>query len=590
MDFLPEKGYLLFDGGMGTYLAQKYRTGIRLCEFENLRCPEHVYAVHREYIAAGAEAIKTNTFSANTAVSGEQPETVGRIIEKGCEIALSAAKGMDVRVFASVGPIGGDDEAAVREEYRRIAARFLSCGVNRFLFETFSDYRDLIFCARMIKRMDPFAAVIAECTVSPDRYTKSGVSAQEVLDALAAVPEVDACGFNCTSGPLHMAQMAESLDFHGKAASFMPNAGYPIVVGGRTVFDTRPDYFAEYLVKIRGCGARVLGGCCGTTPAHIARAAQLLRQAPPVRAAALRPFAPIPRAAAEERAAKKQIAVELDSPLDADLASFFRAAGELNKAGADLITIADSPIGRARADSSILAVRLVREYGILAMPHLNCRDRNLNATKALLLGLCAAGVRDVLAVTGDSIPSSDRDEIRSVFHFNSVRLASFIRSLNGTVFSAAPFRIAAALNVNVPNFGPELEKALRKQEAGVTSFLTQPVFTERAAENLCLAKERLSAALLGGILPVVSYKNGMFLNNEVAGISIPDALLERYRGATREESARIAVETSLALARRVAAFTDGYYIMTPLRRTDIVCEIVTALQKEMAEPFRETAR
>ncbi|MDR3643655.1 MAG: bifunctional homocysteine S-methyltransferase/methylenetetrahydrofolate reductase [Clostridia bacterium] len=597
MDRLPENDAVLFDGAMGTYLAQKFGTGIRLCEYENLANPDHVLAVHREYIAAGADAIKTNTFSANTAASGARFEEVRQIIDSGCELARRAAAGGHTRVFASIGPIAGDDEADVRAEYRRIVEVFLIRGVTNFLFETFVEYQSLIDIARYIKSREKSSSVITECTVAPDHYTKNGFSAQEILNALAAVPEIDTCGFNCTCGPMHMHDLIRELDFRGKPACVMPNAGYPAVIGGRTVFNSQPDYFARQLAAIHDCGVQFIGGCCGTTPLHIAQTAALLRRArsgptdtsshedrgrmsaPPQAPQTLQEARAFFMPEGSARTAKR-IAVELDSPLDADTGFFTDAAGCITAAGADLITIADCPIGRARADSSLLAAKLRREYHIASMPHLTCRDRNLNATKALLLGLNAEGVNDVLVVTGDPIPSSDRGEIKSVFNFNSVRLAAFINDLNGTVFSACRFRISAALNVNAPGFAAELEKAQRKQAAGVTVFLTQPILTEAAVDNLRLARRRLTAAVLGGILPIVSYKNACFINNEVSGITIPEELVARYEHATPAQAQRLAVETSLEIASKIAGDVDGFYIITPMKKVETVCEIVAAVREK----------
>lgn len=579
-------GPLLFDGAMGTYMAQKFGVNVRLCEYENIAHPERTLAIHREYIAAGAGAVKTNTFAANTAATGLGAEAVEQMIRRGCALALQAAEGTGAQVFASIGPIAGDDEETLRAEYHRNIGVFLSCGVRSFLFETFHDYRTLMELARYIKTLRPDAVVFTECTVAPDHYTESGLSAQDILDHLSTVPEIDACGFNCTCGPMHMTRLMCELDFHLKPAVMMPNAGYPTVVSGRAVFNSSADYFAERLVQLRGLGARYVGGCCGTTPAHIAAAARLLRRPVMVTERAIAPKPPRPTQQAAPTSPLLRpgvIAVELDSPLDADLSFFVRAAVQLKRAGADLITIADCPVGRARADSSLLAALLRREYGVEALPHLTCRDRNLNATKALLLALSAQGVRSILAVTGDPIPSSDRDEIKSVFQFNSVRFIGFVENLNQNVFADAPFTVAAALNVNAPNFGPELEKARRKQQVGAAAFLTQPVYGAQAFENLRAAREALPGArLLGGIMPVVSYKNACFINNELAGITIPEALMERYRGVTREQAESIALETSLELARQIEDVSDGFYLITPLRRVELMCQLVAGIRARQA--------
>lgn len=580
MDLFQNTDFLLFDGAMGTYLAEKHEGGITRCELNNLRHPGRVSEAHREYIAAGARAIKTNTFGANT-YSLADMDTVLKVIDAGCACAREAANA-DTLIFASMGPILYDDQERCDEERRKLIDRFLENGIRLFLFETFAEAPVLVSAARYVKSKCPDSYVIAECSVAPDGYTQSGISAQSIIDALCKTEEIDACGFNCTCGPLHMANVVERTNFHDKTVSAMPNAGYPTVVCGRTVFKSSPDYFAEQMRKIRNAGARILGGCCGTTPAHIRAAAEALASGQAVGGAQGKTTIQVrPPQTHRETAAYtgKPVAVELDSPLDADDSFFVRAAQDLKAAGADYITVADCPIGRARADSSMLAAMLKNQYGVEALPHLTCRDRNLNASKALLLGLAMQGVGNVLVVTGDPIPNNRRGEIKSVFQFNSVLYADFIRDLNRTVFAEKPFRIMGALNVNAANFSAELAKAHKKEDAGMTCFLTQPVYDERAAENLRLAKRELASDLWAGIMPVVSYKNACFINNELAGIEIPREICERFRGADREQSAEIAVETALGAAGLVKDIADGYYVITPLKRADVVCRIIKELKK-----------
>lgn len=578
MNLFGKFGVLLFDGAMGTYLAAKYEGSVARCELENIKNPQRVIDVHREYIAAGVDAIKTNTFAANTFSMAADMETVLQVIDAGCDCAKKAA-GPHTHIFASMGPILHADQQRCDSERRAIIDRFVENGVKCFLFETFDQAPVLADAARYVKSVAPDSYVITECSVAPDLYTQSGVSAQGIIDDLHEVGEIDAYGFNCICGPLHMVNVVRSTDFYGKTISIMPNAGYPTVVGGRTVFKSTPDYFAEQLKKIRREGVQILGGCCGTTPEHIRAVKQALKSME----GQAYPYKPKKKGetvhAERKSYTQKPIAVELDSPLDADHSFFVQAAKDLHAAGADYITIADCPIGRARADSSMLAAMLKMQYGIEALPHLTCRDRNLNASKALLLGLSMQKVRNLLVVTGDPIPSNRRDEIKSVFQFNSVLYADFIRDLNQTVFVDKPFTIMGALNVNAQNFDAELAKAKKKEKAGMTCLLTQPVYDQRAADNLARAKRELSVDIWAGIMPVVSYRNACFINNELAGIEIPQSVCERFRDADREQAAGLAVQTALDAAKLVQGVADGYYLITPLKRADIVCDIIKELRK-----------
>ena len=275
---------------------------------------------------------------------------------------------------------------------------------------------------------------------------------------------------------------------------------------------------------------------------------------------------------------ERAILVELDPPRDSGISGFLAGAQTLAQGGADAVTIADCPIGRARMDSSLLACKLSRELGIEALPHMTCRDRNVNATKALLLGLSMEGVHNVLAVTGDPVPTSDRGSVKSVFQFNSRVLARFVRSLSQTG-ETEPFFLCGALNINAVNFESELERARDKETCGIEAFLTQPVLSERAAQNLSLARKTLSGKILGGLFPVVSFNNARFLSSEVAGISVDERVIAAYEGLDRAQGEALAVRLCAQAAARIAPDVDGYYIMTPFQRVQLVCRVMEELKK-----------
>ena len=225
-----------------------------------------------------------------------------------------------------------------------------------------------------------------------------------------------------------------------------------------------------------------------------------------------------------------------------------------------------------------MACKIRREVGIDAIPHMTCRDRNLNATKALLLGLSMEGVHNVLAVTGDPIPSAERDEVKSVYQFNSRRLAGYISSLNENEFSR-PFQVFGALNLNVRRFEVQLDIAKKKIENGVCCFLTQPVLTKTALEHLKQARAELDAKILGGIIPVVSSRNARFMNSEISGITVDEKLIELYEGKSREQCTELAIKISAGIGKMIRPYTDGYYLMTPFYRTDIIVELIRLLRE-----------
>lgn len=277
--------------------------------------------------------------------------------------------------------------------------------------------------------------------------------------------------------------------------------------------------------------------------------------------------------------ARKPFAVELDSPANADVRGFMAGARALRDGGADLITVADSPVARARMDSSLMVCKLRRELGVPVMPHLTCRDRNRIATQALLMGLGAEGVENVLLVTGDPIPAASRGESKGVYHFNSRELIRFVSTLNRELFPT-PFRIFAALNVNAYSFDIQLRLAQEKAENGAAGFLTQPVLSEQGLENLQRAREALPGKLLGGLMPVVSYRNALFLNQEIPGIRVDEDIVRRYERLDRAQGEALAEEITADYARRMAPFVDGYFLVTPFSRTALVVRIMERIRQE----------
>ncbi|MBR6208381.1 MAG: bifunctional homocysteine S-methyltransferase/methylenetetrahydrofolate reductase [Oscillospiraceae bacterium] len=577
---------LLFDGAMGTYYASlPGRAGSR-CELANTEHPEDILAIHRRYLDAGSRAVRTNTFDAS-GLYPDDPALAREIIVSGVRLAREAAEPCGAFVFADMGPALPDGALTPGQLYCRQAELFLSQGLRCFVLETLSTDEGVRELARYLKQACPEAFLLVSFAVGTDGITRDGLSGRVLLTRTAAIPEVDAVGFNCMSGPHHLLELIRTLDrsvLGDKFLSVMPNAGYPTVLGRRVVYQSRSEYFAAQMAEIRRAGAMLVGGCCGTTPDHIAKTAAALSSETSAPAGV-----PVPVSARAERqpeenrlrqkleAGERVIAVELDPPADDDVRSFMEGVRALRDAGADAVTVSDCPVGRPRADSSLLACKIRRELGVEPLPHMTCRDRNLNATKALLLGLSIEGVHNVLLVTGDPIPDENREEVKSVFNFNSRKLIRYVSDLNQQVFTT-PFCLFAALNVNAVNFDVQLRLAQEKEAAGVFGFLTQPVHSPRALENLARAREVLHGKLLGGIFPIVSHRNAVFLNNEVTGVTIPAEIVAQYEGKSREAAEELAVELSLRFAREMESCTDGLYLMTPFRRVELMRRIMEQLR------------
>ena len=573
--YLKQGKPLLFDGAMGTLFAAAPGHADLCCEQASLLEPGAVAAIHRAYLDAGAKAIKTNTFGVSTLSASEQPQ----LIAAACRIAQEAAAPYGAFVFADIGPAPQSRDMAAC--YIAQADCFLSQGVTNFLMETLPTDEGVAQLAQHLRDACPDSYLIVSFAVSPDGVTPDGLLGTELFRRMQGV--ADAVGFNCLSGPGHLLQYIRRLPQHSAALSVMPNAGYPTVLGRRTVFKGTPDYFSTQMAQIAQCGASIIGGCCGTTPEHIRMTAAALAPLEQL------PAEPSAAAHAETRKAHpnalsnmlesgcKVIAVELDPPVDDDIAFFMDGVRTLRDLGANAVTIADCPIGRPRADSSLLACKIKRELGMEPLPHLTCRDRNMNATKALLLGLSIEGVHNVLLVTGDPIPTADRDEVKSVFNFNSRKLSQYVRGLNEEVLTT-PFRIFGALNVNAPNFQVQLRLAQEKEACGMTGFLTQPVLSREAFENLQLARKTLHGKILGGIFPVVSHRNACFLNNEISGMRVCDEIVSLYEGKTREEAEELAVTISTSVAKAIEPFVDGFYLMTPFKRVQLIGRILEKIR------------
>ena len=582
---------LLFDGGMGTYYKAKPGTE---CEQGNLLDPAGVGKVHREYLEAGAEAIKTNTFGLPRMAAARQPDWQA-LARAGWKLAAEAAVETGAAVFADLGPAPDTEAAPAGSIYMAVARCFVEQGAKNFLFETLSSDAGVLEAVQAVKAQVPDAFVLVSFAVLPDGYTREGMYSKDLVRRMTESGIVDAVGFNCVSAPGAMRTLVQQLGSTALPLSVMPNAGYPVVTRTQVKYQGKPEYFAKELARIAAEGVRVLGGCCGTTPAHIAALRAALDSLPAVEKAAPAVQVSTPEAPTVEKddaflrklnAGKKVIAIELDSPKDADLTNYLAGAKRLQAAGADLLTIADCPIARARMDSSLVACRVHRELGLCTLPHMTCRDRNLNATKALLLGLYAEGVREVLAITGDPIPTAERDEVKNVYQFNSRKLAQYIVSLAGEGREMpSPMTVFGALNLNARNFEVELRRAGEKLENGMSGFLTQPVLSEQAVENLRRTRETLGerAKILAGIMPVVSQRNAIFMENEVNGIHVAEDIMEAFAGLDREQGEALGLEISLKMAREALPYADGFYLMTPFNRVALMERLIARLKTELLQ-------
>lgn len=575
---------LICDGAFGTYYAMRYDTK-ELPELANVLHPERVKQIHKEYIEAGAEIIRTNTYASNSFMLQKETEEVQENIRRGYAIACQAAAGVEERkvyVAADIGPIPYEraaDKEYIQQEYIEICRTFLEEGADFILFETFSGLEDIL---PAISFAGDKAFILVQFSVNQFGYSNAGLSARRLLETAEQCSEIDAAGFNCGVGPGHMQRILRNMELsHKKFYTALPNAGYPQSVSNRMIFSSQNiDYFAAKVKDIALEGADIVGGCCGTTPDHISKISGMLDHSQPEHIVIEKEKAALPAGKTDHafysgKEGKKLIAVELAPPMGSNDEKLMDAAHLLKQSGVDVLTFPDSPSGRTRADSVLMAEKVSRETGICVMPHICCRDKNAIAMRSQLLGAYINQIHNFLVVTGDPIPSMVRASVKSVFNFDSVGLMQIISDMNEEQFAAAPVSYGGAINQGRKNLEVEIGRVKKKMEAGAAFFLTQPVATAEGAERVRRIKKETGARILCGIMPFVSLKNAMFMKNEMTGIEVTDEVLSRYRAdMTREEGEQAGIGLAKEIIAMTEDFADGYYFSFPFNRVYMLKEIL----------------
>ena len=588
---------LLTDGAMGTWYDRLTGYQGKLAERANLEDPEKIQSIHRDYIAAGAQLIRTNSFAVNSMFFGK--DEIVPVLKAAWQNACQAVSdsGQKVWIAADMGPIDEEETKSaldVASEYIGLVETFLALGAKIFVFETLSDFRYVKKAMTYIKQQCPEAFVVAQFSFNRNGYTRSGMSVRAILSEAAGMTELDAVGFNCGVGPVHLYELLKNQSFpKDKYMTALPNAGYPTELRGRTLYSENVPYYVEMMGRIAALGFDMLGGCCGTTPDHIRGLHALLAEGvrPPKK---LMPVYHGQPGQAEEvpeektdfiqklERGEKVFAVELDPPFDANDTKLMEGASLLRDIGVDMITLADSPLARPRADAIASAIKMHYTRQMEAMPHICCRDKNMIAHRAQILGMHMNGLRHALIVTGDPIARGDRESIKSVFNFNSIKLMKYVQTMNQEVFGSRPIYYGGALNHNNGSIDNIAARMRLKMEAGASWFLTQPVYGEEDIARLRELKEKSGGRIIAGIMPLVSRKNALFIKNEMPGIHVPDHVLEQYQeGMSREAYEDVAVAISLALMHQLEDVCDGYYLMTPFNRAALIKRIVLQAKKEL---------
>lgn len=598
IDYL-KNNILITDGAMGTYYSQIKGNRSVFSETANISEPDIIKNIHLEYINAGAKLIRTNTFSANTITLKLERQKVAELIKEGYKIAKAASLEKDIFVAASIGPIPETsyekteiDSDYVLEEYKFIVDTFLEEGTDIFIFETFSGTEYLKAISEYIKIKSPSAFIVTQFALNLEGYTRKGISSGRIINEIKAIDTIDAYGFNCGVGPTHLYNSLKKYEFSKDIVSVLPNAGYPEVINERTVYVQNTEYFANIMMNIKKLGVKIIGGCCGTTPEHIKKICEKMNGKSSESTEVLKSV--INQKSAKSKTSKLEnsfynkmkqnkfmIAVELDPPLDTSVEKIINGAKLLKEQGVDVITIADSPRGRARADSVILASKIKREADIEVIPHICCRDKNFNALRSSILAGHIDNIRNILAVTGDPVPGASKSEIMNVFNLNSFKLIELISEMNKEVFIGEEFCIGGALNLNVLKKDNEVERMNKKAEKGASFFFTQPIYSDEVIEYLPQIQKREDTKIFAGIMPIVTYNNAQFLNNEMPGFHIPKEHIDRFSmDMSREEAEEIGITLAVELAEKIRPYADGFYFVTPFNRVEMIVKIINMLSNK----------
>ena len=604
---------LLCDGAMGTVL---YARGVSLdaCfDVLNVNQPALVQSVHTDYIVAGADCIETNTFGANRfklAVHGLD-DSVREINRRGVRLArdVRESAGRDVFVLGSMGPLGkylaplgtvSADEA--RAAFREQAEALLEGGIDGFVVETFSDSTEIAIAVEAIRSVTTEVPIVAEMAFTDEGATFTGKSPVEVARHLRALG-VAAMGANCSVGSSTLYDVLERMvpEAGGVPLAIQPNAGLPSRVGERLIYLSSPAYMADYAVRMVQAGARLVGGCCGTTPQHIAAMREALdgggsvtrRREPRVPAARPAPALERPGLATTRpptllqrklAAGEFVVTVELDPPRGHTVDKLVQGAKLLRDKGVEIVDINDGSLGRVRM--SVLATALlVRDgTGLDINMHFTCRDRNLMGIQADLLGAHSLDIRNILAMTGDPPRTGDYANATAVFDVDGVGLIEILRRMNegldamgGTIGEPTCFCVGAALDPAAADPGREIERLHRKLEAGARWLQTQPVYDLERLERFLERAGGVPVPVLVGILPLHSSRHAEFLHNEVPGITIPDEARARLREAG-DHALRAGIDMAQRLVSAVRTRYAGAYLMPSFGRFEVVAEVLDAIR------------
>jgi methionine synthase / methylenetetrahydrofolate reductase(NADPH) len=600
---------LVADGAMGTML---YANGIfinRCFDELSLSARDLVRQIHRGYADAGAEILETNTFGANRARLSAfgMADKLEAINEAGVRLAREAAGGSGPFIAGAIGPLGVQIEplgptsfAEARAIFREQAEALLRAGVDLFILETFSnlhELREAVLACREAGGPEP--VIVAQVTIDDFGNLPGGASPEAFTPEMNSWP-ADVLGVNCSVGPKTTLEAIERMaPLATKPLSAMPNAGLPARVEGRNIYLSSPEYMAQYARRLLAVGVKLIGGCCGTTPDHIrqirsetrsvqphAAPVSIIEQPPATQAQALPalPMAQKSQLGAKLAAGKFVAMVEILPPRGVDATREIAGAKLCADAGIDCINVPDGPRASARLSAQVTCQLIQQQAGIEAVDHFCCRDRNLLGIQSELLGAQAAGIRNLICITGDPPRMGIYPEATAVFDVDSIGLVHIVRNLNcgldlggNPMGSQTSLLIGVGANPGALNWEEEIRRFEFKVEAGAEYVVTQPVFDLDLLERFLERIAQVKIPVVCGIWPLTSFRNAEFMLNELR-VPVPQPFLERMRRADSGEKAR---QEGVAIARemvqRVRALVQGVQLSAPFGRYELAVEVAEAI-------------
>jgi methionine synthase / methylenetetrahydrofolate reductase(NADPH) len=591
------EGVLVGDGAMGTMLYQHGVFLNRCFDELNLSEPKLVAGVHRQYVEAGADFIETNTFGANRLKLSKfgLADEVGPINRAGVRLAREAAKD-SVLVAGAMGPLGCEftehgpiTPLVAGQMFAEQGRALLDAGVDLLILETFLNAEELLIAVRAVAELGE-VPIIAQMTVNEDSETIYGERIDQAIRRVAGDETVSAVGLNCSVGPSGMLGSLELVRrVTGKPIVVQPNAGMPRQIEGRQLYMCTPEYMAEYAKRFYEKGARIIGGCCGTTPDHIREIVRAVRSVSRVAARGTvvvtaevretakpvlrdpQPLAARSRFGAKLAAGESVTTIEITPPRGVDVTAILEKAQQCAEAGIDAINIPDGPRASSRLSPLVTAVRIQQDAGVEAILHFCCRDRNLIGMQSDILGASAIGVRNLLIITGDPPKLGEYPCATGVFDMDSVALTGVARNLNRGVDIGGngidpPTSLVIGVGANPVATDPEreIDRFRQKVLAGAEFAITQPVFDAQSLLQFLEATRECPIPIIAGIWPFTSFKNAEFMANEVPGVVVPPRLLDRMsRAKTKEQGRALGVQIARELVEEIRPHVAGLAVSAP---------------------------